>query len=274
MERTLGVDLTLTTHDVSMQISFTCFSQRGSDKAHNEDAVLLDGSVCQGRVREQGTAVLSQPRYFAVADGVAISTLPSTASRRLLELLQIRLQNAPADAPLGPLLHGLQNEYAALANKAGLRGMSSTLVGVRVVGSSVSIFNVGDSRAYLLANHVDGCQARLLTRDHSVLNDLVDDGEITSEQSEDAASFMRGLTSQFVAEAEYEDFKVSIITHEWRAGERLLLCSDGLNEVLTDSQIGALLVGNSPEDLLNLCKASRRAGGTDDFSAIVLERLE
>ncbi|MDP2370319.1 PP2C family protein-serine/threonine phosphatase [Rhodoferax sp.] len=257
-----------------MRITFSSFSQRGSGKAHNEDAVLLDDSVHQGRVRECGETDLSQPRYFAVADGVAIGTRPRTASRHLLELLQVRLNAAAAAAPLGPLLHGLQHDYAALSANTDFQGMAATLVGVRVVGSVVTIFNVGDSRAYLLANDNDGCQAHLLTRDHSVLNDMIDDGEITPEQSEDAASFMRGLTSQFIVDAEFDDFKVSIATHEWRAGERLLLCSDGLNEVLTDRQFAALLVGNSLEDLLNACKASRRAGGTDDFSVIVLERLD
>lgn len=258
---------------MSIRIVFTCFSQRGTGKTHNEDAVLLDDSVYQGRVRECGETDLSQPRYFAVADGVAIGTRPRTASRHLLELLQVRL-NAAAAAPLGPLLHGLQHDYAALSANTDFQGMAATLVGVRVVGSVVTIFNVGDSRAYLLANDIDGCQAHLLTRDHSVLNDLIDDGEITPEQSEDAASFMRGLTSQFIVDTEFDDFKVSIATHEWRAGERLLLCSDGLNEVLTDTQIAALLVGHSTDDLLNACKASRRAGGTDDFSVIVLERLD
>lgn len=63
---------------------------------------------------------------------------------------------------------------------------------------------------------------------------------------------------------------MNIVTHELQSGERLLLCSDGLNEVLSDVEIAALLVGHADEDLLNACKASRRAGGADDFSVIVL----
>lgn len=66
-----------------MQIAFNAFSQRGSGKAHNEDAVLLDGRVHQGRVREHGEVDTSQPCYFAVADGVSSGALPRTASRRL-----------------------------------------------------------------------------------------------------------------------------------------------------------------------------------------------
>ena len=73
-----------------MAIKFTCFSHCGTGKAHNEDAVLLDGQVNQGREREHGEVDTSQPRYFAVADGVSSGTLPRTADRRLLELLNAR----------------------------------------------------------------------------------------------------------------------------------------------------------------------------------------
>jgi protein phosphatase len=250
---------------------YSVFSQRGTGKSQNEDAVLLDGQVHQGRVREHGDVDASLPRYFAVADGVAIGTHPRAASRSLLELLQARLSLAPTNASMSVLLHLVRQDYVGLSAKPGLEGMASTLVGVRLIDNTATIFNVGDSRAYLLTSGPSGPQARLLTRDHSILNDMIDDGELTSEQSEDASSFMRGLTSQFVADLEYDEFKVNVVSHQWLPGERLLLCSDGLNEVLSDVQIGQLLVGNSDEDLLNACKASRRAGGTDDFSVIVLE---
>ena len=253
-----------------MNITFNTFSQRGSGKAHNEDAVLLDDRVHQGRVREHGEVDTSQPRYFAVADGVASGTLPRTASRRLLELLQTCLATAPVNASLSALLHQLQKDYVALGANAALYGMASTLVGVRLIGNVATIFNVGDSRAYLLTRGLDGPQASLLSRDHSFVNDLVDEGEITQEQSEDAASFMRGLTSQYIVDAEFDEFKVNVVTRTLQSDERLLLCSDGLNEVLRDADIAKLLIGHSDDDLLKACKASRRAGGTDDFSVIVL----
>jgi len=253
-----------------MRIAFNSFSQRGSGKAHNEDAMLLNGRVHQGRVREHGEIDASQPRYFAVADGVSSGTLPRTASRRLLELLQISLEKAPATASLSALLHQLQKDYVALGANAALCDMASTLVGVRLVGNVATIFNVGDSRAYLLTHGDDGPHANLLSRDHSFVNDLVEEGEITQEQSEDAASFMRGLASQFIVDAEFDEFKVNVVTRTLHPGERLLLCSDGLNEVLSDAEIATLLVGHADDDLLNVCKASRGAGGADDFSVIVL----
>lgn len=253
-----------------MRIYFNSFSQRGTGKAHNEDAVLLNGQVHQGRVREHGEVDASQPRFFAVADGVSSGKLPRTASRRLLELLQPRLATAPATASLSALLHQVQQVYVTLSANAELVGMASTLVGVRLIGHTATIFNVGDSRAYLLTGYANDGQAQLLSRDHSLLNDMLMANEITPEQAGNAASILRGLTCQFIADAEFDEFNVNIVTHELLPGERLMLCSDGLNEVLSDVEIAALLVGHSDDDLLNACKASRRAGGTDDFSVIVL----
>ena len=249
-----------------MWIAFNSLSQRGTGKAHNEDALLLDGQVHQGRVREQGEVDSLQARFFAVADGVSSGTLPRTASRRLLELLQSRLATAPATESLPALLHLVQHDYAALGANPELYGMASTLVGVRLIGNAVTIFNVGDSQAYLLT----GGQAHLLSRDHSMLNDLLMAGDITPLQAKNAASLLKGLTCQFIVDAEFDEFNVNIATHELQPGERLLLCSDGLNEVLSDAGIAALFVGNSDVDLLSACKASRRAGGADDFSVIVL----
>ena len=249
-----------------INFQFASFSQRGRGKLHNEDAVLLDGQVYQGSVREHGIIGTSQPRYFAIADGVAIGTLPRVASRRLLEILRNHLTSATAAEPLSPLLQQVQQDYVALSNNPRFYGMASTLVGVRLYDNAATIFNVGDSRAYLL---VDG-RAHLLSRDHSLLNDLIDDGEITPEQGENTASILQGLTCQFIADAECDDFRVNITTHQLQPGERILLCSDGLNEALDDAQIASLFANESETKLLDAFKAARQAGGTDDFSLIVL----
>ena len=55
---------------------------------------------------------------------------------------------------------------------------------------------------------------QLLSRDHSLLNDMLTAGDITPEQAENAASILRGLTCQFIADAEFDEFKVNIVTHE------------------------------------------------------------
>lgn len=251
-------------------MSLNCFSQRGTGKPHNEDAVLLNTHVRQGSIRESGEVDASESCYFAVADGISSGSRPRMASRRLLAILQSHLVAASATTALSPLLHQVQKDYAALGASVECRGMASTLVGVRLVGRTATIFNVGDSRAYVLASEIDGCRARLLSRDHNVLNDMLAGGDITPEQAANAASFLRSLTSQFIVDAEFDGLNVHITTHVLQQGERLLLCSDGLNEVLGDARIAELFISHSADDLRNACKAARRAGGTDDFSVIVL----
>lgn len=247
-------------------LRYNAFSQRGRGKLHNEDAVLLNGQVHQGSVREHGIIDVSRPCHFAVADGVAIGTLPRMASRLLLQILQNYLSEFTAAASLPTLLNQIQQDYVALSENHRLHGMAATLVGVCLFDNKAVIFNVGDARAYLLA---DG-QARLLSRDHSLVNDMIDNHEITPEQAIGKASILQGLTCQFVADANWDDFRVNLATHCLQPGERLILCSDGLNEALCDTQIAALFAEESEMEALHAFRAARQTGGTDDFSIIVL----
>ena len=188
----------------------------------------------------------------------------------MLDLLQFRLTTIPATASLSAVLHAVQKDYAAFGVNPELQNVASTVVGARLIGNIATIFNVGDSRAYLLTNGVEDCLVRLLSRDHTILGDKVGAGEISPDEARSAASFLKGLSCQFIVDAKFDEFNVNIATHELQPGERLLLCSDGLNEVLSDVEIAALLINNSHDDPLNACKATRRAGDTDEFSVIVL----
>ena len=227
-----------------------CFSKRGIAKARSEDSIMLPGLIQHGTVREYGRLDLSEPRYFAIADGVSSSAAPRMASSRLLLRLHMLAHEEQANTSISELLQHLQKKFAALGDTPENFGMTSTLVGARLVGNTATIFNVGDSRAYLLTNiaddRADGCQAKLLSRDHN-------------------------RTSQFTADPAYDELNVNVVTHTLQHGERLLLCSDGLNEVLSDVEIAELFTENSGKALIKAYIASRRAGGTDDFSVIVIE---
>ncbi len=252
-------------------IAVSGFSKRGAGKFRNDDAVSL--TVHQGAVQHRGTIDASKPRYVALADGVLIDGQPHRSSWIVLKFLNAQLQQVDASASLSPILIRVQQKFAALRASADLydNDMALKLVVARLVGHAVTIFSVGDSRTYLLTKEDNDRKAHLFSRDHSLLGDMLTDGEITPGQAENAASIMRDLSCQFIADAEFDEFSVKIATHTLQPGERLLLCSDGFNEVLSDTEIAALFVGNSDEDLMNVYKASCHAGGLCDFSVIVLE---
>lgn len=255
-------------------VSVKCFSKRGVGKSLNEDAVLLPGMIYLGTPRKHGCLDLSKPRYFAIADGMSGGEFPNKASFRLLGCLDRLLEEVQDETIPRELLHRLQKMFASLSNDPRYLGMASTLIGVQLIGNAANIFNVGDSRAYLLTTNSSGCHAKLLSRDHNQLNDMLDAGELTPAQAESAATLYRGLTSQFIVDPDYDELQVKIVKHTLQQGERLLLCSDGLNEVLSDSEIAALFAEKSDEALLKAYMASRRAGGVDDFSVIVLEVMK
>ena len=253
------------------------FSQRGTGKPRNQDAVLLNGQVCQGSVRQCGRLTGAGPFTFAVADGVSGGANPRLASRLLLEMLTTRLLSCPSAKALGPLLHQLHHDYAQLGSQPAYFGMASTLVGVCLEGSRATVFNVGDSRAYVFTPSGTGHHVQLLSHDHSLLQEMIDAGDLAPEQATEAASFVRGLTSQLMAAPvdlnadPHGGFQVSITHHVLQKGEILVLCSDGLNEALSDSEMAALFCEPNPLDLTTVYRAARRAGGTDDFSVVVLE---
>ncbi len=255
-----------------LHLACRCLSQRGVGKITNEDSIMYPDIVQQGYIREFGTIDLSKPRCFAIADGVTSNSKSGFASMHLLSMLNQHMNSADKQTSYQRMLCDIQKEYARLgAHRSNYYGMASTLVGVTFDGNKATIFNVGDSRAYLLTMGAKGCQAQLLTRDHNQLNDMLEAGEITPEQALSAASIYRGLTSQFIADTEFDEFRSNIVTLELQSGERLLLCSDGLTESLDDAELAAIFFGNSDDDLMNAFKAARRAGGRDDFSAMVLE---
>lgn len=250
-------------------ITVNCFSQRGAGKFRNDDAILLTDMVHQGTLQHTGTFETSKLQYVALADGVLIDGQPHRGSHVVLKFLKAQLQQVDATASLSAILIRVQHEFADLRANADLYDSNAALkfVVARLVGNEITIFSIGDSRAYLLTNDDNDSQASLFSRDHNLLTDYA----ITPVQAKNSAVIMRDLSCKMIPYAESDEFSVNIATHTLQLGERLLLCSDGFNEVLSDTEITALSVGNSNEDLMNIYKASCRAGGLRDFSVIVLE---
>jgi protein phosphatase len=140
------------------------------------------------------------------------------------------------------------------------RGMGTTVVVAVLYKTRMTIGHVGDSRAYLLR---DG-QLERLTKDHTKLQELMDDGVLKSD-APDCGNFKNMLT-RAVGIMPYVD--VEFIQYKVQVGDVLMVCSDGLTDMLTDKEIEMVLVQNStPTETCNqLIAQANEAGGVDNIS--------
>jgi protein phosphatase len=224
-------------------------THQGMVRKNNEDSLFPDKSG-----ESDGQAVLM------VADGMGGHIAGEVASRLAI--------NAAASAELEP------DDRVAAANRAireevarqpDLEGMGTTLTLVELEPEGVArVAHVGDSRAYL---YRDG-ELRQLTEDHTVAAEYVALGHISAEEADDhPQSHMLtrclGLT-RFV--------NVDRIDLDLSHGDRLLLCSDGLNSMVpADGIAKALTNGTADEAAWKLVEAANKAGGHDNISVIVID---
>jgi PPM family protein phosphatase len=128
----------------------------------------------------------------------------------------------------------------------------------------VVIAHVGDSRAYLLR---DG-RLQVLTRDHTIVSELVDRGLLTAEEGE-RHPYKNVLSRNLGAKPET---RIDCLEVALRPGDRLLLCSDGLSDVVDDDAIATTLRGASREECAaHLIELALAAGGRDNISAVVAD---
>ena len=146
------------------------------------------------------------------------------------------------------------------------RGMGTTIVALLAVGDRVVIGHVGDSRAYLLR---DGKLHRL-TSDHSWVNEQVKLGLMTDDEAHHHP--MRNIVTRALGNR--VDLKVDLTQEDVRAGDLFLLCSDGLNSMMSDQEILATLEAteSDPEKVCHaLVDRANQKGGEDNITVVVVQ---
>jgi protein phosphatase len=153
---------------------------------------------------------------------------------------------------------------AAASANSDLAGMGSTAVVARIMGRTAEISWVGDSRAYLWR----GGKLEQLTRDHSFIEVLRAQNILTEEQLR--ADPRGNLVTQTLG---LGDPKPSVVTASLRYGDRILLCSDGLNDEVEDIQIAEILAlkDDVTEAVEELVETALENGGRDNTSVIIVE---
>jgi len=149
-----------------------------------------------------------------------------------------------------------------------LKGLGTTLALVKENLLKVQISWVGDSRVYLWRKNT----LTQLSKDHSVVQRLLDSGIITQEEAINHPQ--RNLVTSILGLVGSEsDLEIGLVDFEWRNGDKLMLCSDGLTDELLDEQIQEIMASNlnSEQQKNKLLQAALSAGGRDNTTVLIVE---
>jgi serine/threonine protein phosphatase PrpC len=232
-------------------------------------AVRAVAATDQGLVRSNNEdAVFVGSRLFVVADGMGGLPAGELASDILVRALAV-VDDAPdSDEPLQDMLAALQtaNERieAAVKDDDARDGMGTTVTALMLAGDAVAALNVGDSRCYLVR---DG-EMTQLTRDDTYVQALVDQGVLTPDDARRHPQ--RALVTQAVQGGPFRPAGRMVPIE---AGDRFLLCSDGLTDYVTDDVIGETLrmYADRYTCAAELIARTLEAGAPDNVTVIVCD---
>jgi serine/threonine protein phosphatase PrpC len=193
------------------------------------------------------------------------------ASATIIEALAPLADTEPGYDLVGRLLGAVVEGNAAIArhiaDDARLEGMSTTLTAILFGDGRYCLLNIGDSRTYLLR---EGALEQL-TRDDSYVQLLVDQGHITQEAA--GSHPQRNLVLQALTGEEVMEPAMTV--HEARAGDRFMLCSDGLSDVVPHAALAEALAAGEPQQCVDRLLALALDGGTrDNVTAIVADVVD
>jgi protein phosphatase len=232
---------------------FAGSTDTGRQRDHNEDAFIM--------APELGIAVLADGmgghNAGEVASEIAIRTTLSILSQTAGLAARDRLETA------------VQAAHAGIRDKAGsstrYQGMGTTIVAVLLEKQTLCVAHVGDSRLYRLRKG----ELTALTHDHSLLQEFIDKGLYSPEEARQKVArniLTHALGLEEIMKVEINEFTV-------QSGDRYLLCSDGLYEMVSDSEIAALLGRELrlPEICSALIELANAKGGKDNITVIAID---
>jgi protein phosphatase len=221
----------------------------GRGRPENEDSHLVDP--------EDG--------LYAVADGMGGHRAGEVASATAIDALKTAyLGGQRLDQAVGAANAAV---FAKAAEDAALRGMGTTLTAIALHDSTAELGHVGDSRAYLMR---DGAVTQV-TEDHSLVEQLVREGRLSPEEAQNHPQ--RAIITRALG----VDPDVAVDTYriDLKPGDRLMICSDGLTNMLSDDTIAQTLRRHAdPQQAADtLVDMANQAGGDDNITVILLDAL-
>jgi PPM family protein phosphatase len=222
-------------------------------------------STHTGRVRSKNEdAYLADPPLFVVADGMGGARAGEVASRLTIEAFKDLAQDdgeVSGEELLRRTIEEANHRIRARAEQdRDTAGMGSTVTAALAGPREIAFGHVGDSRAYLLR----AGRVQQLSRDHSLVAELVRQGRLSAEEAEShpqRSVIMRVLGVE--PEVEVDTWSI-----EAADGDVVLLCSDGLTRFVDDDHIGSALAGPLKGAVRELVRAANAAGGDDNITAV------
>ncbi|MXM65596.1 Stp1/IreP family PP2C-type Ser/Thr phosphatase [Streptomyces sp. HUCO-GS316] len=239
---------------MSLSLRFAAGSHKGMIREGNEDSGYAG------------------PRLLAIADGMGGAAAGEVASSEAISTIVALDDDVPGSDVLTSLGTAVQRANDQLRSMVEedpqLEGMGTTLTALLWTGQRLGLVHVGDSRAYLLR---DGVLTQI-TQDHTWVQRLVDEGRITEEEA--TTHPQRSLLMRALGSGDHVEPDLSI--REVRAGDRYLICSDGLSGVVSHQTLEDTLASyqGPQETVQELIQLALRGGGPDNITVIVADVLD
>lgn len=238
---------------MTMYLRYAARSDRGLVRANNQDSVFAG------------------PRLLAVADGMGGHAGGEIASKIVIAAIEYLDEDDSGGDMLAALRDGVddgtQHLREMVQERPDLEGMGTTLTAMLFNGKRIGLCHVGDSRAYLFRDDT----LHQITHDDTFVQALIDDGRITQEEADvhpQRSVILRALNGV--------DVEPDLSMREGRAGDRYLLCSDGLSSYVSAERIEKVLrTADTPAEAADaLIDFALRAGGPDNITVIVADLVD
>ena len=209
------------------------------------------------------------PNLFVVADGMGGHNAGDYASSHAVGIVVEEIREDADFNPVKVIRHAIESANTEIITQAQkdekLRGMGTTMVAATIVGHYAYVANVGDSRLY-----VAGEQIQQITKDHSLVQEMVRMGELNAEEARnhpDKNIITRALGAEITVDVDFFDLKLE-------PGNVVLMCSDGLSNMVEDDRIGEI-ISDTDRDLQErgqaLISEANRNGGKDNIAIVLIE---
>ncbi len=208
------------------------------------------------------------PNLCILADGMGGHNAGDYASRYTVETIVAVIEKDNNVEPVSIIRNAIQEANRAILEKArtdiDLEGMGTTVVAATVIGSELCVANVGDSRLYVIGDKI-----RQITKDHSYVQEMVRRGEMDEKDARvhpDRNIITRAIGGGSLLEVDF--FEV-----ELKESDRILMCSDGLTDMIEDEEIFRILKEkeSTEEGIECLIETANENGGNDNITVVVIE---